>query len=139
MLPFKPTCKAPRSGYPELAYIKITQTLCGCKPLAPPEEICWGGEAYRAVIPQPSFQARPWGTGDHVLIVISSRTFSTRLHTIQLFLLKRLLLREHDNLLHRMYYIVQRKSPNDYLYFLRNQSKRNSFGNRIMSQMRSVF
>lgn len=66
MLPFKPTGKAPRSGYPELAYIKITRTLCGRKPLAPPEETCWG-EAYRAVIPQPSFQARPWGTGDHVL------------------------------------------------------------------------
>lgn len=32
MLPFKPTRKAPRSGYPELAYIKITHTLCGRKP-----------------------------------------------------------------------------------------------------------
>lgn len=42
MLPFKPTGKAPRSGYPELAYIKITRTLCGRKPLAPPEETCWG-------------------------------------------------------------------------------------------------
>lgn len=38
MLPFKPTGKAPRSGYPELAYIKITHTLCGRKPTHCTEE-----------------------------------------------------------------------------------------------------